>query len=637
MKAFLLLLLFFSCSPALFVYWSKRKFEEVLPSFVIIMLLVLYFSGLAGSLRYGFLALLAFAVASPLLTLLLLLHKKDARVFIGNFFSIGFVVFILCFFIIYAVQARHYFSQWDELSHWRPFLFETLRLDQFYSSREAVIFVHKNYPPLLTLFEYFWCKVHGGTMIEPMAYRALNTWAIVFILPVLKMFSWNKGLFRNLARIILFTCITLAVPSIVISAYASVYIDACFGILIGYGLGCIFLDREWTVLSIVRLSLALAAVILAKGSGYLFILIILGVYLYDLVFVRGVFRQIGAKPDSRGKIGVSAKLAAAAVLLAGLPFILQKTWQAQVAYIDLNQAGYLNFKLVTLQAIRDIFTRTAPAYQTDTFLTFIVKAFSNPVVANLAPLTYLHVLLLTCLGIGIIALLCRDKADSRQLAGVAAIIFAGGLAYAVSVGLGIVLTYGDGFAQTLNSWERHLNVYSVACSIFLYLLLVIKLVAASRTWPVRSVQAGRAALAMLFILAVPTSVYLNQFIPMNWLSDTKPLSETYNVQAADVLRQVDPADDKIYVVASDFQYILWRNATLPLQTNAYGSHPTDPAAWAAELLDGAYAYVYLVDIDDAFKGSFAGNFAEPDQIAPKTLYKIEKKDGSVILIPAGTP
>lgn len=72
------------------------------------------------------------------------------------------IAFIVLYTFIFLFDYNRGFTHWDEMSHWGPMVKENLRLNQLYSTAESKLQAHKDYPPMIALFETAWCRVCGG-------------------------------------------------------------------------------------------------------------------------------------------------------------------------------------------------------------------------------------------------------------------------------------------------------------------------------------------------------------------------------------------------------------------------------------------------------------------------------------------
>ena len=160
---------------------SRKKFGECLPLTQLIIPIVLFFSQFlfhTFNVGYGFIIMV-----SVLFVPLYFIFEKKSNIR-NNFFTNGLWIFLIIVVFFCILDYRRYFSLWDELSHWGMMTKEMLRLDNWYSVEESRLLAHKDYPPFISLYEMFFCKIYGGYS-EPRMYLALHIFQASFIVPPL--------------------------------------------------------------------------------------------------------------------------------------------------------------------------------------------------------------------------------------------------------------------------------------------------------------------------------------------------------------------------------------------------------------------------------------------------------------------
>ena len=170
----------------LIVLLSEEKFGYSVPVSVIVISLFLYFSqilfstfnvGIIGFILLGILGIiLAFLSITGCVKISRFKHSIEL------FFSPGLYGFIVVFlFAVLAYGGRH-FSSWDEMSHWGHMVKEMFRLDKFYIVPEARDMAHKDYPPIIQLFELLVCKF-SGAYSEGKASTGIQIVLLSFLVP----------------------------------------------------------------------------------------------------------------------------------------------------------------------------------------------------------------------------------------------------------------------------------------------------------------------------------------------------------------------------------------------------------------------------------------------------------------------
>lgn len=142
------------------VMLSGKRFGRCIPISMIGVVLVLYISQFAfHTFNVGYVVISVWACTS---VIVLGVNRKNILTIKSNYFSFGFYVFICEAIIFVFLDFHRSFTAWDELSHWGMMSKELLRLDDWYSIPDSRLLVHQDYPPFVSIFEMFWCKMSGG-------------------------------------------------------------------------------------------------------------------------------------------------------------------------------------------------------------------------------------------------------------------------------------------------------------------------------------------------------------------------------------------------------------------------------------------------------------------------------------------
>ena len=152
----LVILSFFLLANLTTVIISKHTFGKCLPLTLMSTAFSLYFSQIIfKTFKIGFYFMLAYSLFS---IIYILYKRKDNKLLTKikeTYFTNGFYAFVIVTIIVSIFDFNRMYSHWDEYSHWGEMLKEMIRLYKFYSVSSSVLQVHKDYPPLLQLFELF--------------------------------------------------------------------------------------------------------------------------------------------------------------------------------------------------------------------------------------------------------------------------------------------------------------------------------------------------------------------------------------------------------------------------------------------------------------------------------------------------
>lgn len=155
------ILLYFLLMSSLVTLIFDKKFVKSLIFSILFSVFILYFSQLIfKTFDIGFKFLLIINLIN--IPLLIKEYKMDKlKKYKSNYFSYGFYGFIIIFIMTLLFDLKRSFVHWDEFSHWGVMLKEMLRLDKFYSVDVSSLMVHKDYPPIVQLFEFLFIRLTG--------------------------------------------------------------------------------------------------------------------------------------------------------------------------------------------------------------------------------------------------------------------------------------------------------------------------------------------------------------------------------------------------------------------------------------------------------------------------------------------
>ena len=260
-------------ATATLVIILKQKFGKCLPITLLGSTVVLFLSQiLFNTFKIGLYVNWAFALSSIVLIISMIIRKKTDD-FKKNFFTTGFWATVIIYFFIYIFDFKRSFTRWDEFSHWGVMVKEMLRLDKFYIVDASTLMVHKEYPPIIQLFEMFWVQLSGGTFSEARVIRAFHFLELSFFIPFLEMDKEKgKTILKTIAKtislafIVLLTLLFFDDHTIM----NTIYVDYMLSILVAYGIAVVFIDKgKLTPITIISLTLSLLAVLLTNRNNFI--------------------------------------------------------------------------------------------------------------------------------------------------------------------------------------------------------------------------------------------------------------------------------------------------------------------------------------------------------------------------------
>lgn len=455
--------------------FSKQKFGESLPLTLLSIPLVLYFSQfLFGTFDVGFIFVIVFSLSS--IPIFLLWNRKNIRVFVNDFFSVGFVAFFINYSFFSVMDYKRYFVKWDEFSHWGMMVKEMLRLDSFYYVEQSRLLVHKDYPPFMSLYEMFVCKVFGGYS-EPRVYLGLHIMVTSLIVPMIIEYSnvnfikdsGNK-IYGMLKRIGVIVCVLIAYILMIVSLdgngvwFNTIYTDLVLAVMFSYALFKIFSKKVYEKWDILHLLVTLSAILLTKQMGILFVLLI---WLYFSL----TWCMRNWKIYKKSKYKLICSYLQNIFLIIIFPLFCKNMWERKIA--DLGIGGQFALDDIEIDKIFAILKETPDtAVQRQTLQSYCQALFEKKITATIIPLTYFTAFLL----VGII-LYCLFKMKKlhfyKQDIIVLGITFSCGTAgYAFTMLILYLFCFSEAEMLGLASYGRYMVSYVLGEIIILGLLLL---------------------------------------------------------------------------------------------------------------------------------------------------------------------
>lgn len=418
------------------VFFSKRSFGFCMPVTLLLSALILYFCQFAfGSFKPGYVLILVCLLCSAAL---IVLKRKDAG-FLELYLSNGFWAFIVLGVIFFIADYNRHFSYWDELSHWGKMIKEMMRLDAFYSVPESNLLPHKEYPPLISLFEMLWCQLSGG-FSESGSTLALHIFEFSMIVPLLTDRSnsseskltkkWGIGVcFFFFFYMLASFCDTGGFLSTIYTDYSLPFVYV-FAI-------AIILDDDTIKSSfgVFAVLLALFSLILIKQIGIAFVLLI------------WLFLSLRTK---------KALLSVSALAVPAASYII---WTRYTSMLGLE--GQFDFSRISLGNISAIVLGNSDKFRVEytTSKLFLKALFEKPVTAGLINFPFAGASLLCLLIIMLLFLFRRDYFKNRGFSPLVILYICGIIGYTALLFVMYMFCFREVEMLGLFSFERYFGSF----------------------------------------------------------------------------------------------------------------------------------------------------------------------------------
>lgn len=622
-------LFYFLFATGTFVIISKKKFGISLPIVMMLSAFCLFFSQLIFKTFYvGLILNLIFAIMFPILLIVIWIKRKTLfREIKEKYFSTGFFVFLIIFVLFYVFNLNRSFSDWDEFSHWGVMVKEMLRLDRFYTVDASTLMVHKDYPPIIQLFELFWCKLSGGYS-ESNLITALHILSFSFFVPIISEIKINKEkIIKSITKIILMILIfyLLILSFDMHGIINSIYTDYVMAIVFVYGIYLIISNKDTlNNFVLLNLSITISFLLLTKQMSLAFFLLIIFLFIIDLLLKNNInvkFKEFLSKIKikkmfTKKNILVFLKCF---VLLIVIPLVIWKIWGIYTESLNATaQFSLSDIKVFELPSI--ILGNGGFDYQRATFIAFKSSLINYNVGASLIRVNYiLWMLISVCIAI-FLSKKYKDYFYKNQIYGIGSMIFVGFIGYAATMLILYMFSFGEVEGPALASYDRYMSTFVLAIMLIFFIIYLLKSKIKNSKNFLRDLL---IILVVLLLIQIPSRIKI--LIPA---ISHRPQNQ-YEIYAEKVIKNTED-DSKVFVVAdgatSEYSYFIkyysnprffnLKYFNLPYKEN---SSIKDYNAAINEIKK--YDYLYLIKIDDSFVDEYGYLFTD-NNISEGQLYKI---------------
>ena len=610
--SYFVILVYFLMANLTTVIISRKTFGKCLPFTLMLSAFLLFFSQIIfKTFNVGF----YFGVVYSLFPLFYLVYKRRDKKLLGkikeNYLTVSFYSFIVIFSLITIYDFNRTYSHWDEWSHWGEMLKEMIRNDKFYSVASSVLQAHKDYPPLLQLFELFVIKL-CGTYKETYAIVSLHMLELSLFISVLPERKTRKMISNIMGSIGIFfifflTTIFFDLHGIV----SSIYNDYFMAVLVAYSLSIVFFssDRK-SLFTLVNLSIASSFLLLTKQIGLTLYLMVLFFYFVSLFLDRD--KKIINKKNIKFFIKVL-------LILLVIPLLLLSYWNNYVKTVNIpSQFNTSDIKLSKLYSI--YMGRSGRNDQKIAASNFITSITTQSISTSYIQMTYIQAILLGLFLLYVIYIKNKDLIKKNKIYLLLITLSIGALGYAFVMWCTYIFCFRDTEAIYLASFDRYMSTYVLVVMYFAIMLLIYCCYRENKINNIIYVA------IILFLMTAPSKI---SYLTPNIIKKDKSIYEVN----AEIIREHVKDNAKVFIVAEDssgeYQYYVKYYAN-PIITNMKNFNwPTDDDTDYYDYYNSIkdkiknYDYLYIASVNDKFKENY--EFVFDGEIKQHQLYKIEKE------------
>ncbi len=617
--SFILPLIYFLLANTTTVLITKKTFGKSLPLTLMISSLTLFFSQiLFSTFLIGFIINLFLTIIPIIYIIVFKYKKKDLSNLKNNVFTKGLYTFILIYIAIFVFDYNRIFTVWDEYSHWGVMVKEMLRLDKFYSVSASTLMAHKDYPPIISLFELFYCKLIGNYK-ETYLIKALHLLSISFFIPSIceDEKKYKKITFAIKIGIFL---LSIFLTFLLFDGHGiinTIYTDYILAIIVGYMIYIIITEKELTSnFTIITLSITSCFLLLTKQMGLPLYLMTIFIYCIENIIKEKLYKLKRIK-----KLNI-AKTIKILIFLLVIPLLVWKLWNSYIT--DLNIKGQFELSDLNILELRDIITKNkGETYQQEVLKNYPKALVNSKITTSYIKLTYISSTILVIIILIVESIFMKDIIKKRKFIELIITLIIGSFGYAFVMFTLYMFSFEEIEGPILASFNRYMPTFIlIGMSICLMIFFNYDTVKDKQTNKLKT-----CLILLFFLLLIQKPTNIKKLIP----KVKKTPENLYEYHAKKISSKTEN-NAKIFLLSQntegDYQYAI-KYYINPRTTNlSYFSLPTkDILNYEQYFKEYIYDYIlefdylYIVDIDDKVKEKY-DFFLKENNIEIGKLYKI---------------
>ena len=621
MQSFIPVIYFLSITATL-VFITKESFGKNLILSILVSSFILFFSQfIFQTFNIGFILLIIFSILwIPLILFNLKTEKFEMfkKQYIGN----GLVYYLIFNIFIIIYDYNRTFSFWDEFSHWGVMIKEMLRIDKFYTISTSTLMAHKDYPPIVQMYELLWVKL-ARHYYETILIRSIHFLEFSFFIIAIEKINVENKLIRNILYIF--------IPSfflIITSLFDQhgivncIYVDYLMAILSAFIL--YYITQEKNILNNFNffiLILLNSFLVLTKQMGLPLYLMICFYITFSIVLRK---KRIIIK-EKFNYFKYNYKKIINLLILLVIPFIFYFSWNIYVKSFKIDKQFVVSD--IKINKLIDIHNGTyGEDYQRAAFNNYMIAIQSRNLTTNNLQLCFMQLALISLFLLAYS--LKKYKSDKNLKILLMITVLIGTIGYAFVMLNLYVFSFGPIEGPGIASFDRYMSTY------ILLILYLATLIFISN----ENIEKSTKKFILLFLLVYSIS-------SPNKLYNIRPSLYKHQInfyeENAEIIKKYAKDYDKIFIIAQDtvgdYQYYL-KYYVGAVTTNLHNfSFNTGEDINYKEYFEENYLkdiekfdYLYLARITDDFIEKY-GFIFEDENIKERNIYKIEKENNNIIL------
>lgn len=450
----------------LLTFVFRKKVVFLIPLSFFISIFILYFFAFFKKLHIGYYFIIALCIIFWLYFIYCFIKKRNLiKEFLNNYLTIGMLVYLILFVAINAFYSDMWFSCWDEFMHWGPMVSALIKHDTFYSIQEAILKIHKDYPPFYPLLGYLFSCFKNINYQENRLYIAHFSFVFSLYMPLFA--KLNKKSVKDYFVAFLMTCGIILLGLLVHYTpeasdkalfYNCVYIDWSIAVLTAYSFCVVwYKDDNFRYINIV---LSFMALVSAKQIGMPFFLLSLLLFLIKEFLIDK--KKINAKH----------------IFVVFAPIAIYFIWKFYTYSVGALQTAQFSSSQINLKDFVNIaFHNGGEAWQQESFHVFLNALLSRYLIITPFKLNYVFSSLFIFL-LFVILFFISSKNYKKTIIATGFVFLFGTIAYAFMMLLLYCFSFGPSEGPTIASFNRYMisYLYIGFCSFFMLAYQTIDMV-----------------------------------------------------------------------------------------------------------------------------------------------------------------
>ena len=615
----LILLIILSLSGSLAVL-GNRKIEETTPVAMMSIIILIYICGLLfHNIPLG--VYLSIGISVPSFIFLIFIYIKKKTLVMEHFITPGFFILLGLFLWMFIININRLAFVWDEMSHWALAVKNMCFFDYFAFIDEANT-TYKGYPPAITLWEYFVCKLTGGYS-DSGFYNAYSWFLLSMCIPFTKKFQFN-----NIGYAIASSLFIILLPLAFSNTYMVVgYVDIPLGILSFYTIFQIYTSVQKNWYHYYALFISISTLCMIKATGVTFSIIIL------LLIIGDIIHDFKTNNSNWKMYSLSGIISVLGILFGKCSWtLLLKTQHVTNAW---NTSNF------TLKNLLLLFRGQGKAYWYETIKYFIYTLFLGRFGKGLIGIS---IFFWTVLLVSFAILISNKKDDKKRFRRYIYTLLIGEIIYIIGLLFLYIFTFSEYEAMVLASFNRYMLSYMIILFFFILSMFIYRVGDGKELrWDYVLVLVLYGCL--LLIVPFKQLLYITVSVNDDWDSQRQAREKYSYIHDYDDI--LDYTKDKVAIVAQedygeDYYTIKYEIAPVkvlnfwslgqPYSYIDFCSIDYSVDEWLNYLVDEGCTYLYLHEVNDYFIAKYAEAFESTDSIEIHNMYKIDATPSDIKLV-----